>query len=437
MWILLACTLSGTTDRPPVTPTVARMEPGPPAPTLVATESLLEIPAGARVVVAAGARVERPGGGWSAVPRTDDVGWPAEVVGDDGGLVRVRLAEHGCAAPLFAAAWIDAPFVVREADLVTLAARDTRGAERGDEWFVGAGEPIREEHGALVFFVDGIEVELPAGSVPLARFIDPRAPGTSEPQPRTEKERLFLRPAAGAWGTFAGRALRGPTGVIEGGAASDGRVTVRSACAAVTFRAADAVPVDANGDGIWDFMPPHCDRHWLSNPKPVPTPVALSWLDGGPAGLLRAWDGLPPVTELRGDLVCMEYELAACASEPRVSLCGRWSDLGLPFAPSMGVPPADAIVSGGLDARFVAGVMERHRPELDACYARTEGSHGGRVTLRFRVAEDGAVSLAKVKASTLERPAVEACLEERVRGLRFLAPSRGMATVTWPLDFED
>ncbi len=122
----------------------------------------------------------------------------------------------------------------------------------------------------------------------------------------------------------------------------------------------------------------------------------------------------------------------------------------LPEPPRDPVPesaPAQHASTGGasLDRSLIDAVIKRNMNQILQCY-RTELNYrrelkqkpdlAGKVTVRFVIANDGTVSSATTKASTLGSLAVESCLNERMKHYLFPSPSgRGSVIVTYPFVF--
>jgi len=100
----------------------------------------------------------------------------------------------------------------------------------------------------------------------------------------------------------------------------------------------------------------------------------------------------------------------------------------------------DPIIVGSLTRAEIDRVVEGRMPELRYCYARElsrQPELAGKVTVKFVVGRDGAVTKAATKSSTLKSPAVEACLEGRFLRMTFPAPTGGgIAIVAYPLSFQ-
>ncbi|MEZ4407264.1 MAG: AgmX/PglI C-terminal domain-containing protein [Polyangiales bacterium] len=126
-----------------------------------------------------------------------------------------------------------------------------------------------------------------------------------------------------------------------------------------------------------------------------------------------------------------------------------------PRAPDPPPPPRVAAVdagaprcgsSGGITIEGQLGtiaqanvrrVLRDAEETLHGCYTARLGDLpwlGGRVALRIRVGEDGAVRWAVPTESTMGDRETERCLIDRARALRFDAPCGGEAEVTWSME---
>lgn len=83
--------------------------------------------------------------------------------------------------------------------------------------------------------------------------------------------------------------------------------------------------------------------------------------------------------------------------------------------------------------------IRAQRAPLLACYDKAlEAQPGlaGKLTTAFTVAEDGTVADARIAASTLRAPTLEACVRDAVAAWRFApAPGAGPTAVRYPFTF--
>ncbi len=111
--------------------------------------------------------------------------------------------------------------------------------------------------------------------------------------------------------------------------------------------------------------------------------------------------------------------------------------------PSPGDGPSvrvgDPIILGALDKSEIGAVIERHLNQLRYCYQRelvNEDDLAGKITVKFVIAEDGSVSSAATKRSTMNDSDVESCLNGRFMRMRFPEPEGGGIVVcTYPFIF--
>lgn len=117
----------------------------------------------------------------------------------------------------------------------------------------------------------------------------------------------------------------------------------------------------------------------------------------------------------------------------------------------IGVVPADvprvegefyggeAIAQGALDPEVCQAEVLRHLEEIRACYQQGLASQpglSGKLEVKFVIDKDGAVSSAMTKASTLEAPEVEACINLAFMRFTFPPPSGGdLVVVAYPFVF--
>ncbi|MBK8694629.1 MAG: AgmX/PglI C-terminal domain-containing protein [Deltaproteobacteria bacterium] len=94
---------------------------------------------------------------------------------------------------------------------------------------------------------------------------------------------------------------------------------------------------------------------------------------------------------------------------------------------------------GSLDPARVRRILRDAEPAMLACYTRRVEALpclAGRVALRIRVGEDGAVRWAIPTESTLGDRATERCMVETAATLRFEPPCGGEAEVAYSLDLD-
>jgi len=99
----------------------------------------------------------------------------------------------------------------------------------------------------------------------------------------------------------------------------------------------------------------------------------------------------------------------------------------------------DPIILGAIDKSTIDRVVKNNLAAVRYCYQRVLQARpnlGGKITLKFVIGKDGAVSSAAVKTTTLGSPAVEDCVVKRFEAMQFPKPrGGGIAIVTYPLVF--
>ncbi|HND28957.1 MAG TPA: AgmX/PglI C-terminal domain-containing protein [Myxococcota bacterium] len=99
----------------------------------------------------------------------------------------------------------------------------------------------------------------------------------------------------------------------------------------------------------------------------------------------------------------------------------------------------DPIVLGALDKSLIDAVIKRNMAAIRYCYQREltkNPSLGGKITVKFVIAGDGTVSQATTKATTMNNPAVESCINGRFARFQFPQPKGGgVVIVSYPFIF--
>jgi len=99
----------------------------------------------------------------------------------------------------------------------------------------------------------------------------------------------------------------------------------------------------------------------------------------------------------------------------------------------------DAIVLGALDKSLIDAVIKRNMSAIRYCYQREltkNPSLAGKITVKFVIAADGTVSQATTKATTMNNPAVESCINGRFMRFQFPQPKGGgIVIVSYPFIF--
>lgn len=92
-----------------------------------------------------------------------------------------------------------------------------------------------------------------------------------------------------------------------------------------------------------------------------------------------------------------------------------------------------------IDREEVRQVIKKNLKSIKTCY--TEGLKNnpnieGKIVIEWDIASDGSVSKAGVKSSALKDEAVENCIVDKVKALKFPAPPTGnVANVSYPFVF--
>jgi outer membrane biosynthesis protein TonB len=93
---------------------------------------------------------------------------------------------------------------------------------------------------------------------------------------------------------------------------------------------------------------------------------------------------------------------------------------------------------GSIDKDAVARVINAHLHEVSSCYERallkTPGL-AGKIVLEWQITTAGGVGAAKTKSSTMQSPAVEACILEALKGWRFPPATGAGVIITYPFMF--
>lgn len=114
---------------------------------------------------------------------------------------------------------------------------------------------------------------------------------------------------------------------------------------------------------------------------------------------------------------------------------GKMSMVGSSQAYSVPVE-SEAIIEGGLDREQIAEVIRRHIGQVRYCYEKGLQSSpklSGRVSVKFKIAPSGRVSVASVSRSSLRNSRVENCIVRRLKGWRFPKPRGGVVVkVNYP-----
>jgi hypothetical protein len=93
-------------------------------------------------------------------------------------------------------------------------------------------------------------------------------------------------------------------------------------------------------------------------------------------------------------------------------------------------------VEGHLDRGEIQKVINAHIHELQGCYERqliASPNLSGKVTFEWIISPTGAVSVVKIKSSSLSSNEATSCMQAAIRRWMFPAPSGGQVTVVYPI----
>lgn len=102
------------------------------------------------------------------------------------------------------------------------------------------------------------------------------------------------------------------------------------------------------------------------------------------------------------------------------------------------VRAGEVAAEGKLPPEVIRRIVRAHTGRFRACYERASRSNpnlAGRVSVRFVIGRDGAVTSAADAGSSLPDPEVIACVLAGFRALSFPAPEAGVVAVTYPITF--
>lgn len=101
-------------------------------------------------------------------------------------------------------------------------------------------------------------------------------------------------------------------------------------------------------------------------------------------------------------------------------------------------PATGAARRGGRSDEEIQVVFDRYKSALYRLYQRelrNDATLQGKVVLRLTIEPDGSVSMAQVKSSEMEAPALVADIVARVRGFNFGAKDVPAVTIVYPMNF--
>jgi hypothetical protein len=97
------------------------------------------------------------------------------------------------------------------------------------------------------------------------------------------------------------------------------------------------------------------------------------------------------------------------------------------------------LIIGALDSALIDQVIKRHMSQIKYCYARQLNQNpklGGKISIKFVIANDGSVSNGQVKTSTMNNAAVEDCMVRQFQRMQFPPPKgNGIVIVSYPFLF--
>ncbi len=112
---------------------------------------------------------------------------------------------------------------------------------------------------------------------------------------------------------------------------------------------------------------------------------------------------------------------------------------GANAADAAGAISGSPIILGSIDRTLIDSVIKRHINAIRYCYQKElqkNPSLAGKVVVKFVIAKDGSVATASIKSSTMNDPAVEACLTSRFLRMNFpTSPGGGIVVVSYPFLF--
>jgi len=98
-----------------------------------------------------------------------------------------------------------------------------------------------------------------------------------------------------------------------------------------------------------------------------------------------------------------------------------------------------SITVGSIDSALIDEVIKRNLNQIKYCYTRElnkDPGLGGKVAIKFVIANDGTVSNAQVKTSTMDNGVVESCIAKKFMHMTFPEPKgNGIVIVSYPFLF--
>jgi hypothetical protein len=105
---------------------------------------------------------------------------------------------------------------------------------------------------------------------------------------------------------------------------------------------------------------------------------------------------------------------------------------------SIGVAPGDPSVSDGLSKEIVQRVVRAHQGGVKYCYETElmrQPKLGGKIVVSWRIDLEGKVQSARIRTTTMNNTAVEACLVRQIGRWRFPKPAGSLVDVSYPFLF--
>jgi hypothetical protein len=114
------------------------------------------------------------------------------------------------------------------------------------------------------------------------------------------------------------------------------------------------------------------------------------------------------------------------------------NDLATKDAPPPPAAPPVPTGAGRLAPEIIQRVVRANFPKLRACYEAgltANPSLAGRVAVKFVIASDGVVASSLLQSATMPDEGVVKCTVSAFSSLSFPAPSNGIVTVVYPIEF--
>jgi len=102
------------------------------------------------------------------------------------------------------------------------------------------------------------------------------------------------------------------------------------------------------------------------------------------------------------------------------------------------VAPGDPSVSDGLSKEIVQRVVRAHQGGIKYCYETElmrQPRLAGKIVAQWRIDLDGKVQSARIRTTSMNSTAVEACLVRQIGRWRFPKPAGTLVDVSYPFLF--